>query len=162
LQWIEQKHLDVLAGLLEHADGRIDRRALRELLLGLIATRNAEEIARIYAEEFADPQAPLIETDLTDIETLLTKGIRHNGLVPELSATQVGRSVRVVSELLRRAAVSAVSQEQIGLLEQVFDHVLDAPDAPVAAVRQLERIVRAGLGLRQRVTQLPAMPAQTS
>lgn len=163
MDWLKQEHLDALKDLLpELPDGRVKRR-VRELVLGL-STELAHQLAlEATAVGLEEPIAPLTENELQDIQALLAKGLLHNGLVPELSVTQVGRALQVTTELLQRAHVGALDLDDQAGLEWVFDVAYGEADPDTQTnVRRLEMLVRAGLGLTTRMlhyTPINELPA---
>lgn len=150
--WLKQEHLDLLKELLPEIEDRTAKRRFREMLYGLTVQLTQQLTEDATSEFMKEAEAPITESDLQEVNALLAKGVQHNGVFPELSAVQVGRALRVVSELLGRAAVATLDFEDQEGLEWVFDQAAAAHDGLNRAnVRQLESRVRAGLGLDVRL-----------
>lgn len=145
---IEPGHLDVINQAIAGTKSRVEKRRLREILLILTQAYSKQLHQHVKSEFTKDLEAPLIESDLDAIDRLMTKGIQHNGVLPELSATEVARSVSIVTTLLVRAN-AALDQEDLSLLEWMFDQAAQEPEQR-RMVRKLEATVRLGLGIEQR------------
>jgi len=159
LTWIRQEHLDTLKALLPYITDRTAKRRVRETLLGLTTELTAQLMTQATGELAQDPVAPLLDSDLQDVERLLGKGVQHNGVVPELSAVQVGRALQVTSALLARAHIGAMTLGDQEELEWVFDVAADYDNgARRREVRNVEQLVRGGLGLTVRLSTV--MPPQ--
>lgn len=151
--WLNEQHLDALKALLPHITDRTVKRRVRECVLGLtteLTTRLTEEAVDTFAEE---PIAPLTEKELTKLQALIAKGVQHNGIVPDLTSAEVGRSLQILSELLSRAHIGALDFEDQAGLEWIFDVAADAENGENRDnVRRVERLVRGGLGLTIRMS----------
>lgn len=153
--WLRDQHISVLKTLLPNVQHRTDKRLLRECILGLTEQLNSHrsnEATELFAEE---PVAPVVDTDLMALQSLLAKGVQHNGVIPELDAVQVTRSLQIMAELVGRAEVGALDHEDVAGLEWCFD-VASQHDGGVnrKVVRRLEQLVRGGLGLGLRISTL--------
>jgi hypothetical protein len=123
------------------------------MLYGLTVQLTQQLTEDAGEELMSEQEVPLTESDLQDVNALLAKGVQHNGVFPELSAVRVGRALRVVSELLGRAAVGVLDLEDQEGLAWIFDVAADANEGVNRGnVRRLENLVRAGLGLDVRLT----------
>lgn len=146
---IEPGHLDALNQAISGTTSRTQKRRLREVLL-LVTQEYSKQLHQHVKSEFAkDLEAPLIESDIESVDRLMTKGIIHNGVVPELSATEVARSVSIVTSLLVRANAASLTQDDLSLLEWMFDQAAQETEQR-RMVRKLEATVRLGLGIEQR------------
>ena len=149
------EHLDALQKAIGSAPSPQERRLLREVLYEATAAHSAR-VSRKAASVLMEERDPgTMEEDLLFAEALVSKGIMHNGLVPDLTAVQVQRAVGTLGGVLDRVRNSTLESEQLELLAEVFDHAADNPSAPVPAVRILESRVREGLGLEQRMAWNP-------
>lgn len=156
---IDATHLDVLNQLITQTPSRIAKRKLREVLL-LMTQMYTSALHEAVTEQFReDLDAPLLESDLTAVETLMHKGILHNGVVPELSAPDIARAVAIVTTLCIRANCAVMDAEDQQFLEWMFDQAAEEPEQRATA-RRIEKIVRGGLGLEQRLlwTHKPEAP----
>jgi hypothetical protein len=152
-QWLKQDHLNFLQRLLPYLEDRADQRLARELIYGLAQYLSLAIQSQASAAMMGESEDPVQTTDLDELNALVAKGVMHNGLVPDLSAVQVGRALRVLSQLLGRAAVSSLPVEDQEGLAWVFSVAASADDGVNReAVRRLERVVRAGLGLEYVLT----------
>jgi hypothetical protein len=150
--WLKEEHVEFLKNLIPYLEQRADKRRARELLYGLTGQLTTRLAMQAGEEIMAEPESPLTSDDLAELNALLAKGILHNGLVPELSTVQVGRALKIFSELLGRASVSSIDLEDQEGLAWVFDMAADAQDGVNRGqVRRLELLVRAGLGLPHRL-----------
>lgn len=161
--WLRQEHLDTLRELLPYITDRTAKRRVRETLLGLSNDLAALLVTSATAELSQEPAVPLLESDLQDVQLLLGKGIQHNGLVPELSAVQVGRTLQITAALLTRAHIGALDLADQEELEWIFDVAADY-DGGVRRqeVRRVELVVRGGLGLNVRLSHVPPLNNQPS
>jgi hypothetical protein len=152
LGWLRQHHLEWLGSLLERLETEEDRTVCRELLLGVSQDFVGSLFGALTRTATTDPRAPLTRSELLDVQELVSKGVQHNGLVPTLDTVRVGQALQVLAELLARADLAALSQQDQYLLEWVFDVGAESKAGPGAApVRQLEQLVRGALGLRARM-----------
>jgi hypothetical protein len=152
-KWLKQDHVDFVHRLVPHLESKSDKRLARELVYGLTNDLTVALQVRSSKTMMEESEDPVVTTDLDELNALVAKGVLHNGLVPDLSAVEVGRALRVMAQLLGRAAVSSLSPEDQEGLAWVFDTAADAEGGVNrAAVRQLERVVRAGLGLEYQLT----------
>jgi hypothetical protein len=152
LGWLRQEHVEWLGALLERLEAEEDRVVCRELLLGVSQDFLGALFGALTRTATTDPRVPLTRQELLDVQELVAKGVNHNGLVPTLDTVRVGQALQVVAELLARADLAALSQQDQYLLEWVFDVGAGAPAGPgVEAVRRVELQVRAALGLRARL-----------
>lgn len=152
---IDGSHIDILKQLIPQQSSRIAKRKLRELLLA-VTHLHVSALTADVAEQFkADTEAPLLEADLLVVERLLQKGILHNGVIPELSAPEIARAVAIATTLCIRANCAVLSQEDQHFLEWMFDQAAEEPSQRAMA-RRLEKIVRGGLGLEQRLVWNPS------
>lgn len=160
--WVRQEHIESLRALVPYIEDRTVRRHVKECVLGLSEELTATVSRDAVALAMDEPIAPLTEGELQAIQTLLAKGVQHNGLVPALDRLQVGRALQIVSALLARAQLAALSLDQQQGLEWVFDRAAEVGPEHREEIRQLEQVVRGGLGLTVRVSHLPppnALPA---
>jgi hypothetical protein len=136
---------------------RSARRRLQEIaaILVQVTTNQVAELGLAVALEDREP--PLITTDLDTVRRLVTKGVQHNGRVPELSTLEVARGLAVASELLHRATVELTIDERAGL-EWCFSVAADHGGAPQADVRRIEARVSQAMGYEQRITMSPFTP----
>lgn len=147
---IDGSHIDILKQLIPQQSSRIAKRKLRELLLAVTHMHVAQLNAEVAAQFQEDTEAPLLESDLLYVERLLQKGILHNGVIPELTAPEVARAVAMTTTLCIRANCSVLDAEDQLFLEWMFDQAADEPSQRSQA-RRIEKIVRGGLGLEQRL-----------
>lgn len=143
-------HLDVLEAAIAETTSRTAKRKLREVLL--VATQQVtDQLHQSVKQHFqSDAEAPLLEEDLQLVEQLMHKGVMHNAVIPELSAPDIARAVAIVTTLCIRANCSALEVEDQHFLEWMFDQAAEEPSQRAQA-RRLEKIVRGGLGLEQRL-----------
>lgn len=147
---IDGSHIDILKQLIPQQSSRIAKRKLRELLLAVTHMHVAQLNAEVAAQFQEDTEAPLLESDLLYVERLLQKGILHNGVIPELTAPEVARAVAMTTTLCIRANCSVLDAEDQLFLEWMFDQASEEPSQRAQA-RRIEKIVRGGLGLEQRL-----------
>lgn len=145
---IDPGHLDVINQAIAATKSRVEKRRLREVLL-LLTQAYSKQLHQHVRTEFAkDLEAPVVNEDISAIDLLMTKGIQHNGVLPELSATEIARSVSIVTTLLSRANAT-LDQEELSILEWMFDSAAQEPEHR-QLVRRVESTVRFGLGIEQR------------
>lgn len=148
---VSEGHLEALKRAMELAEDRAARKLLRECLYELSTAVSRQVTERAMEVMREDLTEPVLETDdLKLLDRLIAMGVQQNGLVPVLSTLQVGRAIGILGNLLGRAHVSVLEQEQMELLEAIFDHAAEH-DPVRKQVRELEMLVRGGLGLDQRV-----------
>jgi len=146
-------HVAVLHRALTWAPEPSDRRLLREVLYELLSARNAATNRQATAALLAESEPSWIEGDRVLVEVLVSKGIMHNGLVPDLTGVEVQRAINHVhAALLSRRPLDP---DAILVLDDVFDHATAHPGASVQLLRTVERQVRSGLGLEQRLAWNP-------
>lgn len=151
--WVTQDHIEALKALVPYIDDRTVKRRVKECVLGLTEQLTTELSREAVAISLDEPIAPLTENELQSLNTLMAKGVQHNGLVPALDTLQVGRSLQIMGELLARAHVSTIDFEDQEGLEWVFDMAAEAENGVNRdQVRRLENLVRAGLGLKYRLS----------
>lgn len=156
--WLTQAHVEVVRTASALVKGRKDRELLREIVLGLTNQLSEQMLVQALALYTADPMGPMEVGELELIEKLVTKGVYQNGVAPQLSATEVGKAVRVLGELLARAHVGMLSLDDQAGLEWIFDVAAEAEyRVHEDDVRRIERLVRAALGLAHRLDQMPPM-----
>lgn len=150
--WLKQEHLEFMQELIPHLEHRSDKRTATELLYGLTNQLTAQLSEHAAEAMMAERESPLVAEDLEELQALVAMGVQHNGLAPQFSAVQVGRALRVLSDLTARAAIGALDLEDQEGLAWVFD-VAAVADEGVNRdnVRRLENLVRGGLGLELRL-----------
>lgn len=149
------EHLDALQRAIAAAPSPQERRFLREVLYEVTASHSARLHRKAMTVLLEEAEQTGLDEDLMLAEALVSKGIMHNGLVPDLTGVQVQRAISTLGTLLDRARDSSLTQEQAGLLADVFDHAVENPHSPSPAIRHLEVKVRSGLGLEQRLAWNP-------
>lgn len=156
---VDASHLEVLNQLIQQTSSRIAKRKLRELLLLVTQMYTATLHAAVTEQFREDLDVPLLEEDLLAVEKLMSKGILHNGVVPELSAPDIARAVAIMTTLCIRANCAVLDAEDQQFLEWMFDQAAEEPQQRATA-RKIEKIVRGGLGLEQRLlwTHKPEAP----
>jgi hypothetical protein len=144
-------HLEALQRAAEQAGTAAERRYLRECLYELSAgvSKRVSDRATEVLRKAGDEGVAEV-SDLMLVDRLTAMGVQQNGLIPTLSALEVGRALAIIGNLLGRAHVGHLEQEHIELLEAVFDHAAEHSGVG-PAVRDLELRIRGGLGLDQRV-----------
>lgn len=158
---IDAGHLDALNQVIAGTTNRTLKRRLRELLL-VVTQHYTAELQDDVIEQFRqDTEAPLMETDLLVLERLVQKGIQHNGVVPELTAPDIARSVAILTTLCIRANCAVLDAEDQHFLEWMFDQAAEEPSQRATA-RRIEKIVRGGLGLEQRLLWNPRLETPLS
>jgi hypothetical protein len=149
--WVTEEHVEVVKSLLPQIKGPKAKRLVRECVYGLTVLLTHKQYVKVNKVFAEDPDVPLTEQDLDNLQTLVVKGVSHNGVVPQLNALEVGRALQQVQHVLERARVVLPTDDLYGL-EWVFDLAADYHDgANAEAVRDLEKLVRAGLGLKHRL-----------
>ena len=152
MYWLKEQHLAVLLELLPAVENRTKKRLLRECVLGLTQELTAQLTHQATNTYFEEPVAPLREEELTAIQVLMAKGVQHNGLIPELSTGQVGRSLQVLGALLARAHIAFLDLEDQEGLQWIFDTAARVDNGVnEGQVRRVELLVRAALGLEVRL-----------
>jgi hypothetical protein len=147
---VGENHLVALRNAAEQTADSAERKLLRECLYELSGTVS-RRVAEHATAALRSATEPMVETDdLQLIDRLVAMGVQQNGLVPTLSALEVGRALGVLGSLLGRAHVGHLEHEEITLLEAVFDHAAEH-DEVTKQVRELELRIRGSLGLDQRI-----------
>lgn len=149
---VGERHLEVLRGAIDCAGDAHDRKLLRECLYELsaaVSRRVSEQATEVLREEAGE--APAERSDLEVVDRLVSMGVQQNGLVPSLTTVEVGRALGILGHLLGRAHVGHLEQEEISLLEAVFDNAAEHSEVR-QQVRALELRIRGGLGLDQRIS----------
>lgn len=157
---IDGSHLEILQQAIQQTSSRVGKRKLRELLL-LVTQMYTAALQDVATDQFReDLDTPLLESDLLAIEKLMQKGILHNGVVPELSAPDIARSVAIMTTLCIRANCAVMDTEDQDFLEWMFDQAAEGDPEQRLQARRVEKIVRGGLGLEQRLvwTHRPEAP----
>ena len=146
---VTEKHLDAMTRALERGEGA-DRKLLRECVYELsssVSQRLNDQATRMLR----GTAEPVSETsDLLLIDKLVGMGVQQNGLIPTMTAHEVGRALNILGHLLHRANAGQLEQVQLELLEAVFDHAAGHEEV-TQQVRELEVRIRGGLGLDQRI-----------
>lgn len=146
--WLTEAHLDAVKETLAVVQHPVTKRYLRDVYLGLSQDYAQRKVAESAQEYMHEPVAPLMEGDLVALQALLSKGIQHNGVIPEVDAVQVARSMQIVAELVGRAELAALTHEDREGLDWVFDVAADVTEGlNRKAVRRLEQLVRGAMGL---------------
>lgn len=153
LDGLTGEHLDALSAAVAASSGP-DRRRLQDVLLWATTRYTAARMAEAVDTMHSLREPPLELPDLQAVETLMRKGMQHNGVIPELRAGEVTRSVAVVTELLQRAQAAVFTQEDQEVLTWVFDAAAQDSDRR-PFVRGVERKARRGLGLTERPVWTP-------
>ncbi len=157
-RWISDDHIHALIDALAKAEEPY-RSRLREVLVSVTAL-HTEALHHEVNEAIAEDDAPFnTADDVAVIETLLSKGLMHNGVVPTMTIPEIARAADLTAQLITRARVGRMSFEDQDLLEWVFDQGANAYEqANFHPVRNLEKRVRGGLGLDPRIAFLPNLP----
>lgn len=153
--WLKQDHIEALSALIPYIEDRTVRRRVKEVTLGLTEQLTTQLSRDVVQHTVNEPLNPLTKSELTDIQTLLAKGVQHNGLVPELDTLRVGRTLQIVGELLARAHLSALDFDDQEGLGWIFDVAAEHEDGSNREnVRRVERVVRASMGLETRLVSM--------
>lgn len=148
---VNESHLEVLREAIAVTPDSQGRRLLRECLYELsaaVSRRVSEQAAEVLREDASE--APVERSDLEVVDRLVSMGVQQNGLVPSLTTQEIGRALAILGHLLGRAHVGHLEQEEISLLEAVFDNAAEHSEVR-QQVRALELRIRGGLGLDQRI-----------
>lgn len=154
-RWLTDDHIHALIEAMSTAKEPY-RTRLREVLVAM----NAAHLETLNAEvqdAVAKDDLPFdTEYDVAVVETLLSKGIMHNGVVPTMTIPDIARSADLVAQVIARIRLGTLSFEEQDLLDWTFDQAANAYEqAQFIPVRRLERRVRGGLGLDPRLAFLP-------
>lgn len=156
--WITDDHIHALIEGLARVEEPY-RSRLREVLVA-VNSLHMEALGDQITDAIAQHDTPFEQqADVVVVETLLSKGLMHNGIVPTMSMPEVARAADLVAQVISRVRVGTLTFEEQDLLDWVFDQGANAYEqANYHPVRNLERRVRGGLGLDARIAFLPNLP----
>jgi hypothetical protein len=157
-RWITDDHVHALIEALSLVQEPY-RARLREILITVTAL-HTESLHHTVREATSREDTPFTTAeDVQVIETLLSKGLMHNGVVPTMSIPEIARAADLTAQLITRARIGHLTFDDQELLTWVFDQGANAYEqSNFMLVRHLEHRVRGGLGLEPRIAFLPNLP----